>query len=142
MDLPKNEKSFHFKHAGELTGRIYEGEFLVKCVLNLADKRTLEVEKSALSLDLTNPSGNLAAISDVVANLRVRVIDSPDWFKQAVNSLDILDDELFFEVYGECLEASAAWVDKVKGKAADKDADLQRDSEGNSSKESLTSSPS
>lgn len=136
MDLPKNEKSFYFKHKGELTGRVYEGDFKVKCALNWADKRLLEVEKSSLTLDLTNPSGNLASIGNVVANLRVRVLDAPDWFKQAIVSLDILDDELFFEIYSKCLDMADAWIEELKGKAADTDDSLKRDSEGNLSKES------
>jgi hypothetical protein len=136
MDLPKNEKSFFFRHEGQLTGRIYEGDFKVKCVLNLSDKRLLEVEKSSLSLDLNNPSGNLTAISNVVANLRVRVLDAPDWFKQSLMSLDLLDDEVLFEVYGKCLEASDEWITELKGESAKNDESLQRDSEGNSQKES------
>ena len=136
MDLPKNEKSFFLTHIGELTNHKYEGTFTVKCVLNLADKRLLEVEKSSLSLDLTNPSGNLNAISNVVANLRVRVIEAPDWFKQAISSLDILDDELFFEIYSKSLDMSEEWLTELKGKSAKDDESLERDSEGNSQLES------
>ena len=43
----------------------------------------------------------------------------------------MLDDELFFEVYSKCLEASDEWIEKVKGKATEKDESLKRDSEGN-----------
>lgn len=136
MDLPKNEKSFYFRHEGELTGRVYEGDFTVKCVLNLADKRLLEVEKSSLSLDLTNPSGNLSAISNVVANLRVRCIVYPDWFKQSIATLDILDDELFFEIHGKALECSDEWIKELKGNSAENDESLKRDSEGNLPQES------
>jgi hypothetical protein len=136
MDLPKNEKSFYFRHVGELTGRVYEGDFVTKCVLNLSDKRFLEVEKSSLTLDLSNPSGNLSAIGNVVANLRVRIIDAPDWFVQLISSLDVLDDELFFEIYSKCLELSDQWITELKGKAAKDDESLKRDSEGNSQKES------
>jgi len=136
MDLPKNEKSFSFRHEGELTGKVYEGEFKTKCVLSLADKRLLEVEKSSLTLDLNNPSGNLSAIGDVVANLRVRIVDSPDWFRQLITSLEVLDDELFFEIYAKCLEKSDEWLSELKKDSADTDESLKRDSEGNSSKES------
>ena len=131
MDLPKNEATFHFEHTGETTGRKYEGDFTVKCVLNLADKRALEVQKSNISLDLNNPSANLSAISDVVSNLRVRVIDAPDWFKQVIVSLDVYDDELFFEIYGKCLEKSEEWLRSLKKEAAENDETLKRDSEGN-----------
>jgi len=114
MDLPKNEKSFIFDHVGEITARKFDGTFTVRCALNMAEKRALEIEKSALSVDLSNPTGNLSAISTVVGNLRVRVIKSPDWFKQSIMSLDLLDEEVYFELYGKCLEQSDLWIKEVK----------------------------
>jgi hypothetical protein len=117
MDLPKNQKSFQLDHIGEVTGRRYEGTFNVKCALNMAEKRKLEIERSTLSADLTNPTGNLNAISVVVANLRVRVVDAPDWFKQAIMSLDLLDEDVLFEIYGKCLDKSEEWLSEVKKKS-------------------------
>ena len=115
MDLPKNEKSFQLDHEGEITGKKYDGTFTVVCMLNTAQKRLLEIEKSALSADLSNPTGNLSAISTVIANLRVRVIKSPDWFKQAVADLDLLDEDVFFALYGKCLDQADEWIKEVKG---------------------------
>lgn len=117
MSLPKNEKSFMFSLVGEITGHKYEGQFSTKCVLSMADKRVLEIEQSRLSMDLLNPTDNLVAIARVVANLRVRVIDAPDWFDQIIGSLDILDDNVIFELYGECLKASSEWQDELKKKS-------------------------
>lgn len=117
MDLPKNEKSFEFNHIGEITGKKYEGTFTVRCVLNAGQKRTLEIEKSALSADLSNPTGNLSALSTVIANLRVRIINAPDWFKQSIVSLDLLDEEVLFELYGKCLDKEGEWIKEVKGEA-------------------------
>ena len=120
MSLPKNESSFDFEHVGELSGKKYDGQFTVKCVLSLADKRALEIEKSRLTADLANPTGNLSALGSVIANLRVRVMDAPDWFNQSIMTLDILDEELIFELYARCLDKSAEWRDKVKAKAEEK----------------------
>ena len=131
MNLPKKESSFDFDHTGELTGKKYEGQFTVKCILNLADKRNLEIEKSRLTADLMNPTGNLSALGSVIANLRVRVIDGPDWFTQAIYSLDILDEEVVFELYGKCLDKSEEWINEVKGKA-----EKAEEKEGNEQKES------
>ena len=116
MNLPKNEKSFMLSVAGEVTGHKYEGQFTVKCVLSMADKRLLEIEQSRLSVDLMNPTNNLVAISRVVANLRVRVINAPDWFDQIIGSLDILDDNVVFELYSKCLDASNEWQEELKKK--------------------------
>jgi len=117
MDLPKNEKSFLFDHIGELTGRKYEGTFTVKCILNTSEKRILEIEKSAITADLSNPTGNLSALSTVISNLRVRVLKSPDWFKQSIVTLDLLDEEVLFELYGKTLDLEEEWIKEVKGEA-------------------------
>lgn len=117
MDLPKNQKSFQLDYTGEITGKRYEGTFTVKCVLNMAEKRKLEIERSGLSADLTNPTGNLNAIALVVSNLRVRVTDAPDWFKQSIMSLDILDEDVLFEVYSKALDKSEEWLSEVKKKS-------------------------
>lgn len=117
MDLPKNEKSFQFEHLGEITGKKYEGTFTVRCILNTAEKRALEIERSALSADLSNPTGNLSALSTVIANLRVRVINAPDWFKQSIVTLDLLDEEVLFKLYGNALDKEDEWIKEVKGEA-------------------------
>jgi hypothetical protein len=117
MDLPKNEKSFMFSKEGEVTGFKYEGQFTVKCVLTAADKRVLEIEQSRLMVDLKNPTSNLIAISRVVAGLRIRVLKSPDWFDQMIADLETLDDNILFDVWGECLTASQAWMDELKKKS-------------------------
>jgi hypothetical protein len=114
MDLPKNQKSFEISHIGEVTGKKYEGTFTVKCVLNLADKRKVEIERSSISADLNNPTENLSAIASVVSNLRVRVVESPDWFKQSISNLDILDEDVLIEVFSKCLSKSDEWLAEVK----------------------------
>jgi hypothetical protein len=114
MNLPKNEKSFFFSQAGDITQHKYEGQFSVKCILTAADKRMLEIEQSRLMVDLKNPTSNLVAISRVVANLRVRVLKGPDWFNQMLEDLETLDDNILFDVWAKCLELSAEWHDDLK----------------------------
>ena len=129
MSLPKNEATFDFSHVGEISGKKYDGQFTCKCMLTLGDKRLFEIEKSRLTADLMNPTGNLSAIGSVVANLRVRITEAPDWFNQIIYTLDILDEEVVFEIYSECLKKSEEWREKVKSKAEEKNP-------GNEQKES------
>jgi hypothetical protein len=117
MNLPKNEKSFLFSKEGEITLHKYDGQFTVKCVLTAADKRLLEIEQSRLTSDLKNPTANLVALSRVVANLRVRVLKAPDWFNQIIDDLETLDDNILFDVWTECLQASKDWHDELRAKA-------------------------
>lgn len=117
MNLPKNEKSFFFSKEGDITSHKYEGQFSVKCVLTAADKRMVEIEQSRLMVDLKNPTANLTAISRVTANLRTRVLKSPDWFGQMIDDLETLDDNILFDVWSECIRCSNEWFDEVKEKA-------------------------
>jgi hypothetical protein len=117
MSLPKNEKTFFFSKEGEVTGHKYEGQFSVKCVLTAADKRMVEIEQSRLMVDLKNPTANLVAISKVTANLRTRVIKSPDWFGQMIDDLETLDDNIMFDVWTECVRCSNEWFDEIRQKA-------------------------
>lgn len=114
MNLPKNEKTFYFQEQGETTYKNYEGQFNVKCALSMADKHALEIEQTRLTLDLQNPSPDLLAISRVVANLKIRVIDGPSWFKDVISNLDILDANIIFDIYGKCLESADEWHKEVK----------------------------
>jgi len=117
MNLPKNEKSFFFSEEGDITGHKYEGQFSVKCVLTAADKRMVEIEQSRLMVDLKNPTAGLINISKVTANLRTRVLKSPDWFNQMIDDLETLDDNILFDVWNECVRCSNEWFDEVKQKA-------------------------
>jgi hypothetical protein len=117
MNLPKNEKSFFFSKDGDITGHKYEGQFSVKCVLTAADKRMVEIEQSRLMVDLKNPTANLVAISKVTANLRTRVLKSPDWFGQMIDDLETLDDNIMFDIWAECVRCSNEWFDEIKQKA-------------------------
>jgi hypothetical protein len=83
----------------------------------MADKRKLEIEKTSLSADFNNPTAELAAISSIIANLRVKVIDAPDWFKQSIRSLDIIDEDVYLEIFDKCFEKSEEWLSEVKAKA-------------------------
>jgi hypothetical protein len=121
INLPKNEKTFMFSKVGEVTGAKYEGQFTVKCALSLADKRLIEIEKSRITADLMNPTGNLDAIGRVIANLRVRVINGPEWYNQQVNTMTILDEEIVFDVFSEALKASDDWMKELKKESKGED---------------------
>ena len=114
INLPKNEKTFMFEKIGEITSFKYEGQFVVKCALSLSDKRLIEIEKSRLSMDLQNPTANLDAIARLIANLRVRVISGPEWFNQQINTMSILDEDVVFDVYTECVKASEDRINDLK----------------------------
>ena len=120
MDLPKNERKFHFSEKGDATQHQYEGDFLVKCVLDIGDKVVLGIEKSRITADLVNPTNHLEAIGVILSNLRVRIIESPEWWKQSKGGFDIIDENIISSLYQKALEQEQEWVEALRDKAKEK----------------------
>lgn len=122
MDLPKNEAVFDFEYNGLTTGKKYDGQFTVVCVLNMARKHALEIEKTRLMADFQNPTQGLIGIAVVLANLRVRIVDGPEWWKQSQGGSSILDDDALVALYDKVMEQESQWKNRLKeqGKSAKK----------------------
>ena len=123
MDLPKNLKTFNFDATGDTTGQEYKGQFTVKCTLTILEKRLLETEKSQMRADFANPTPNLIAYATILSNLRIRITDGPEWWKQSSGGDDLLDENVLTELFEKVMDQEFVWRDELKGK---KDA-----SEGN-----------
>lgn len=117
MDLPKNEATFDFKEVGETTGKSYDGRFTCLCVLNMGKKHQLELEKTRLMSDFVNPTDGLYGIATILANLRVKLTDSPNWWKQSNGGLDIEDEDVLVKLYQVVLTKETEWREAVKKKA-------------------------
>lgn len=120
MDLPKNERSFNFNEIGDIYGNKYEGTFTVKCVLNMFDRRALEIEKSRLRLDINNPTPDLIALSTIISNLKVRILDAPEWWKQSKDGNDIQEENIVVSLFDKVMEQEDKWRSELKAKATKK----------------------
>lgn len=112
MDLPKNEKSFKFNEIGETTGQVFEGDFTVKCILNIKEKKELEIEKSRVRADVINPTQDLLVISMVLATLKCKIIDAPKWWKN--NGSDLMDENIIYSLYEKVSAQEDAWKKELK----------------------------
>lgn len=117
MDLPSKEKTFDFDHVGEDTGKKYEGRFTVLCVLNVGQKHALALEKTRLMGNYANPTDDLSGFATILANLRAKIVDAPEWWKQS-NGGSIIDDESALVVlYRKVQEAEFEWKEELKKKS-------------------------
>lgn len=116
MDLPKKETSFDFQYESE-TGEKYEGLFTVLSVLDMRNKHLLELEKTRLIGDHVNPTNELAGIAILLANLRVRIIDGPEWWKQSDGGYNITDSTVLTKLYDQVMKAEIDWRAKLKERA-------------------------
>jgi len=115
MDLPNKERSFYFDVTGE-SGVRYEGDFTIKCKLNIGDKYLLEVEKSRLTSDAFNPSTTLVGLATILATLKIKIIKSPNWWSQSLG-MSMEDEEVLIDLYNKVEEESVKWLEELKNKA-------------------------
>lgn len=113
-NLPKNERSFDLDVTGAATGFPYKGTFTVRCVLNIAQRHAIELEKSRLTADQRNPSQQLAAMSMVLAEIRGRIVEAPAWWKDSKGGAELLDDEVIYEIFSKCMDLEDAWKAELK----------------------------
>lgn len=116
--LPKNERSFDIDVIGDATGVQYKGTFTAKCILNMAGRHAMELEKTRLMSDYANPSAGLAGISITLATIRAKVIEGPAWWKDSDGGSTIIDDNVLIYIYDEIAKLESAWRKELK-KAAE-----------------------
>lgn len=127
MELPKRERTFYFKHTGE-SGFVYEGNFTVKCRINVAEKYQLEVEKSRLMADMANPSNGLLGTAVALSTLRVKIVESPEWWKQGLG-LGLEDEDALFALYDKVEKESDTWRKELQKAAKAKEKAEKKDKE-------------
>ena|ERR1700677_1288973 len=114
MELPKNESTFGIDLVGDTTFKKYEGQFTVRCVLTAGQRHLAELEKSRLLGSSTNPTDALVGLAEVLATLRARVIEAPEWWKQSLGGTTLSDENILMDLYNRVNEAETAWRLKVK----------------------------
>lgn len=116
MDLPSKEKTFNFEHAGETTGKKYDGQFTVLCVLNVGQKHAMALEKTRLMGNYANPTDDLAGFAVILANLRAKIVVAPEWWNQSNGGAVIDDEDALVVLYRKITEAEIEWKEELKKK--------------------------
>ena len=117
MDLPSKERTFEFEHVGETTGKKYEGRFTVLCLLNVGQRHLLALEQTRLLGNYVNPTSDLEGLSIVLSNLRAKIVDAPEWWKQSNGGSMIEDEDALIALYRKIEEAELQWKTNLKEKA-------------------------
>ena len=112
MDLPKIEAVFDFDFTSELAKK-YDGRFTVLCLLDMGQKHKLELEKTRLLGNYQNPTDTLAGIATVIANLRIKIIDAPEWWRQSNGGFSIKDEDALVALYDKVQAAEVEWRNQL-----------------------------
>lgn len=108
-----NNRDFFVDITGDKTHTRYEGVFVVKMVLTRKEKFQSD-EKRRIYLGI---SGN-QALPDVIkeayilAELQVRVVSAPQWWKITNNGEDIVDDNVLESIYNKFNEAEKEYLEE------------------------------
>jgi hypothetical protein len=116
MDLPNKERTFEFEHVGEMMEKEYKGRFTVLCVLNIGQKHALSLEKTRLLGNYPNPTDDLAGLAIILSNLRAKIVDAPEWWKQSNGGTLIDDEDAIVALYRKVEEAEIEWKEELKKK--------------------------
>ena len=116
LALPKNERTFSISLEGDTTGEKFEGQFVTKCVLNMAEKHSKELEKTRMMADYANPSGSLAGIAEILSTVRAKLVKWPDWWANLDFGSKILDENVVVTIYDEIQNLENEWRSEIRKK--------------------------
>jgi len=109
LALPKNERSFAISEIGDATGTLYEGTFVVRCILTISEKHQKEMEKTRLLSDYSNPTPGLTGIAEILSTLRIKMIKWPEWWNELDRGVSILDENIIVALYEKTQDVELAW---------------------------------
>lgn len=113
MDIPSREHTFYFKDKGERTRKTFEGTFTVKALLTQQ-----EIVDVGMLLDQYNrgsktlPQG-VALLNRAFAELDVRIVKSPSFWKDSNEGRDLLDTNIVFGIYKAAMDAETEYDKKL-----------------------------
>ena len=120
MLLPvSNEYTFHFSVIGEDTGLKYEGTFKVRCLLTAAEKVDIGLRIDAYNRGSKTVAQGIAILNATLAELDVRIIESPSFWKDSDYGRGLVDTNIIYEVFRKSNDAEADFKQRLKD-AADK----------------------
>lgn len=115
--LPTNQKTFDLDVIGETSNEQHKGQFVCKCVLNIAERHEMELEKTRLSADYSNPSPGLAGIAAALATIRVKIISGPAWWVDSDRGAKLLDENVLLALFDAVNEKEQEWRDELNKRA-------------------------
>lgn len=101
-DNDPNVKKFTIDSVGDITGIQRTGTFGFKLALSFKENFIKDEHKRLLLGNMANgvdPSPDVLAQATQFAELRVRLVEAPDWWKESENGVLLKDENILDEVY-------------------------------------------
>jgi hypothetical protein len=76
----------------------------------------MEIEKTRLLGNFANPTDELYGLAVVLATLRTKIIDAPEWWKQSSGGAAFEDEDMLSDLYNKVQDTERQWKDEMTKK--------------------------
>jgi len=124
----KYTATFSIDVVGEISGDPYKGTFKVKT--RLSHRNHLErdqIRRNLLGANSDSASADAAGTAEIFAQLAVRIVDAPGWWKNAENGFELPDEAPVVAVYKAALEAQISANKGLQSAAEEAKKDLKQE---------------
>jgi len=111
------DKVVSFNIVGERTGRTYSGSFTFKAMASQRDEFDADLRRRQIlgpSPDGTPPAANLQMKAFILGQIYSRSIVAPDFWVQSSDGLDILDQNVVYEIYEAIVKIDEEFSNEIK----------------------------
>lgn len=131
MHLTNNEYRFYFKEKGDISGQWFEGDFVVKCVLNIEEQVQVGILVDRYNGGSRTLDPNRALMNRSIAEMEMRLAKDnegdpicPTWWTENGFGRTLYDSNILYSVFSEAMNAEKSWKDSLNKevKKAEKDA--------------------
>ncbi len=113
----RDSVAFTISVTGDRTGDLWHGEF--KSYKRLSHRQ--ELMRDRIMRDLLGPNSEGASDraksqAELLAELQVSLVETPSWWKEAGQGMDLADDNIIQEIWKKVMEVKVAAVEEVTKK--------------------------
>lgn len=117
----------NIKVIGETTGQEYTGTFKIRPVLTQAEQLTRDsIMRDLLGGRASDATPRAASQAMLLAEIRVRSIETPMFWREASDGLNLYDESVMAAVYDKIQETEKNWRQEIKKKAEEAKAELAK----------------
>ncbi len=110
--------SFNVDVVGEVTGTVYSGVFRVKPVLTHSEQLFRDqLMRQFLGPNPKDASGRAISQAGILAEIQIRTVDAPHWWKDSNNGLSLFDELIIAKIYDCIVEVENKWKESIKSAA-------------------------
>lgn len=120
---------FTINVTGELSEENLAGKFKARPVLSLSQQLDVDRIRRELLGPNSNPdvaSARAQNVATIFAELAIRIVDAPSWWKENGNGVGLLDDNVVKEVYDAAMDIEKRHVKAIRDRAEQAKKDLER----------------